>query len=64
MTQYAALIYSVDVDWTLPEYADDHGGVRGLRRGRRGAVIRGGAALYPTSTATTRAGRRPRAGRR
>jgi hypothetical protein len=52
MPQYAALIYSRDVDWTLPEYGkemqeyttfgEDHGD-----------VIRGGAALHPTSTATT-----------
>lgn len=52
MTQYAALTYTADVDWSAPEQADqmveyerfsvDHA-----------ASIRGGAALYPTSTATT-----------
>lgn len=52
MPQYAAIIYSRDVDWTLPEHSkvteeymtfgNDHAD-----------VIRGGAALYPTSTATT-----------
>ncbi len=52
MTQYAALIYGRDVDWSLPEYAE------GLKEyGEFGEaaekVIRGGAALYPTATATT-----------
>lgn len=52
MTQYALLIYGRDVDWSLPEYStamveydqfgQDHG-----------ASFRGGAALHPTSTATT-----------
>jgi hypothetical protein len=52
MTQYALLIYGRDVDWSLPEHAgtlveygefsQDHG-----------AAFRGGAALHPTSTATT-----------
>ena len=47
MPQYAAIIYSADVDWTaeMAEYNEvgaAHGG-----------SIRGGAALYPTSTATT-----------
>jgi hypothetical protein len=51
MTQYAALIYSADVDPTLPEYAagmEDY-----TKFGENNAAsIRGGAALYPTSTAT------------
>jgi len=52
MPQYAALIYTKDVDWSAPEHGDamveygrfgeDHGADH----------IRGGAALYPTSTAT------------
>lgn len=52
MTQYAAIIYSRDVDWSDPQHADvmteynqfsvDHG-----------PALRGGAALHPTSTATT-----------
>ena len=33
MPQYAALIYSADVDWTLPEHAAGHGGVQRVRRG-------------------------------
>ncbi len=52
MTQYAALLYDADEDWSQPEYAE------GLKEydefGRAAAAaIRGGAALYPTSTATT-----------
>ena len=35
MTQYAAIIYSRDVDWTLPEYAEETARVRRVRRGRR-----------------------------
>lgn len=51
MPQYAALIYSRDVDWSSPdearameEYTQFHAD--------HGDVIRGGAALHPTSTAT------------
>jgi hypothetical protein len=52
MPQYAAIIYSPDLDWTAPEQADvmkeyDEFGQSAA------AVIRGGAALYPTGTATT-----------
>jgi hypothetical protein len=51
MTQYAALIYTRDVDWSLPEYADvsEEYGKFGENNA---ASIRGGAALYQTSTAT------------
>lgn len=52
MTQYAALIYSRDVDWSAPEYAEDTAQYAEFAAAA-GAVIRGGAALYPTSTATT-----------
>ena len=52
MTQYAALIYSADVDWTQPQYADVTAEY-GAFAEAAAAVIRGGAALYPTSTATT-----------
>ena len=52
MTQYAALIYSRDVDWSLPEYADTTADYAAFAEAA-GAVIRGGAALYPTSTATS-----------
>jgi hypothetical protein len=52
MPQYAAIIYSSDVDWTLPEHGDvmKEYGAFGQAAA---AVIRGGAALYQTSTATT-----------
>ena len=52
MTQYAALIYSRDVDWSLPEYGKEteEYNVFFATHGQR---IRGGAALHPTSTATT-----------
>jgi hypothetical protein len=52
MTQYAALIYSADVDWTQPQYADVTKEYAAFAEAA-GAVIRGGAALYPTSTATS-----------
>ena len=52
MTQYVALNYAKDVDWTAPEHAAEM-----AEYGRfgqdHGASIRGGAALYPTGTATT-----------
>src|SRR5260370_27983491 len=52
MPQYIALIYTADVDWTLPEYAEEN--TKYAEFGQESAeVIRGGAALYPTSTATT-----------
>ena len=52
MPQYAAVIYSRDADWTSPEEADamvEYGAFSQAAA----AVLRGGAALYPTSTATT-----------
>ncbi|MFP5321000.1 MAG: YciI family protein [Acidimicrobiia bacterium] len=51
MPQYAAIIYSTDVDWTAPEHADEMAeyGRFGQERADR---ITGGAALFPTSTAT------------
>ena len=52
MAQYAALIYGRDYDWTQPEH-----GPAMAEYGEFGKaaeqVIRGGAALYPTATATT-----------
>jgi hypothetical protein len=52
MPTYIALIYTADVDWTSPGYADEN--AKYLEFGQESAeVIRGGAALYPTSTATT-----------
>lgn len=52
MTQYAALLYTADVDWTAPEHAAEMPEWNEFGEAAA-AVIRGGAALYPTSTATT-----------
>jgi hypothetical protein len=52
MTLYAALIYSADVDWTEPQYAQETAEYAEFGKAAA-AVIRGGQALYPTSTATT-----------
>ena len=52
MTLYAALIYSADVDWSEPERAEGMVGYKQFGQDNE-ASIRGGAALYPTSTATT-----------
>jgi hypothetical protein len=51
MPTYMALIYTTEVDWSQPEFAD------GLReyvafQQAHAAVLRGGNALYPTATAT------------
>ena len=52
MPLYAALIYHQDVDWSEPQYAEEMADYREFGR-TAAAVLRGGAALYPTSTATT-----------
>lgn len=52
MPQYAALTYTKDVDWTAAEHADEMAAY-GEFGSTHGAAIRGGAALYPTATATT-----------
>ena len=52
MTQYIALTYTRDVDWSAPEQAEDM--IEYKRFGdEHAAQIRGGDVLYPTSTATT-----------
>jgi hypothetical protein len=52
MPQYAALTYTRDVDWSAPEQAGDM--AEYMKFGQDHAEhIRGGAALYPTGTATT-----------
>jgi hypothetical protein len=52
MPQYVALTYTKDVDWTAPEHAKEMAEYEKFGVAH-GAVIRGGAALYQTSTATT-----------
>jgi hypothetical protein len=51
MAQYAALIYTADVDWSAPEHAAVMPEYAAFGEAAA-AVMRGGAALYPTSTAT------------
>ena len=52
MPQYAAIIYSADVDFSAPEQAAEMQEYAAFGQAAA-AAIRGGAALYPTSTATT-----------
>ena len=52
MPQYVALTYTHDVDWTHPDQSADMIEYNEFSA-IAAAVIRGGAALYPTSTATT-----------
>jgi hypothetical protein len=52
MPTYAALTYTRDVDWTNPEYAQEMKDYNEFGQAAA-AVIRGGNALYPTTTATT-----------
>ena len=51
MPQYTALLYTADVDWSRPEYADQIAeyGEFGEANAK---YLRGGAALAQTSTAT------------
>lgn len=52
MPQYAALTYTRDVDWSAPE--EGAAMAEYIKFGQDHAEqVRGGAALYPTSTATT-----------
>ena len=52
MPQYVAILYTKDVDWSHPDQAADMAEY-GAFNEAAAAVIRGGAALYPTATATT-----------
>ena len=52
MTSYVALIYTPDVDMTQPEYAEGMAEYQTFGQDAA-SVIRGGAALYHTPTATT-----------
>ena len=52
MPTYMALTYTPDLDWTHPDQAETMKHYAAFGEAAA-AVIRGGAALYPTSTATT-----------
>jgi hypothetical protein len=52
MPQYLALTYTIDVDWSDPQYHEDMLEYRAFSQAAAD-VIRGGAVLYPTPTATT-----------
>ena len=52
MPQYAAILYSRDADWTSPAEASSMEQYGSFSEAN-GDHIRGGAALFPTSTATT-----------
>lgn len=52
MPTYIALTYTRDVDWTQPEFAQEMKEYNEFGEAAA-AIIRGGNALYPTSTATT-----------
>ena len=52
MPQYAAIIYSPDLDWSQPEQAETTAQYAAFTESVA-SIIRGGAALYPTATATT-----------
>jgi hypothetical protein len=52
MPNYVALTYTADVDWSHPDQAAEMREYNEFAKAAA-AVIRGGAALYPTATATT-----------
>ncbi|BCB74018.1 YciI family protein [Phytohabitans flavus] len=52
MPKYVALIYSADVDWSQPEFAEATNDYAEFGEAAA-AVLRGGQVLYPTSSATT-----------
>ncbi len=52
MPIYAALIYGEDADWSDPAYAEQTSEYAAFGEAAA-AVLRGGAALQPTHTATT-----------
>jgi hypothetical protein len=52
VAKYVALTYTADVDWSRPEYADEIREYRAFEAAYE-AIVGGGAALYPTATATT-----------
>lgn len=52
MPLYAAIIYTHDLDWTAPEQGELMGEY-GAFSASVADIMRGGAALFPTATATT-----------
>lgn len=52
MPLYAAINYTHDADWTAPEHAEEMGEYGAFGQSAA-AIMRGGAALFPTATATT-----------
>ncbi|GAB3988181.1 YciI family protein [Nocardioides marmoraquaticus] len=52
MPMYAAIIYTNDLDWTAPEQGELMGEY-GAFSASVAEIMRGGAALFPTATATT-----------
>ena len=52
MPLYAAIIYTFDLDWTAPEQAAEMGEYAEFSQAAA-EIMRGGAALFPTATATT-----------
>lgn len=52
MPLYAAITYTPDVDWTAPEQAEEMASYGAFGQ-EAGDHLTGGAALFPTSTATT-----------
>jgi hypothetical protein len=53
MPQYAALLYTRDADWSSPEEAEATAEYGKFSEVHAEQHVRGGAALFPTSTATT-----------
>ena len=53
MPQYAAVIYTRDADWSSPDEAETTAQYKVFGEENGEKHIRGGAALFPTSTATT-----------
>jgi hypothetical protein len=52
MPVYAAILYTKDADWSAPEQAEETREYAAFGE-MAGSAIQGGAALHPTSTATT-----------
>jgi hypothetical protein len=52
MPRYAAILYTHDADWTAPEHAQESKEY-GVFGEIAGDAVQGGAALFPTATATT-----------